>query len=168
MSQQQQQQQPQQQTPQPSSQIPIQDAQETLSEEGQRLVNLFTEMDSKQLDFLDESGKSLIERIATFLAVLFGVTVLGNTFPPPYLKGNLPAKVLVIVTLAFYITSMAAGILAIQPRIYRRYLHNVTRLGGELEKITGHKMRWLRIAGILFALGSAALATLIVFIIWNV
>lgn len=162
------QQQQQHQVPASSALIPIQDDQGPLDEEQQQLVTLFNEMENKQLEFLDESGKSLIERIATFLAVLFGVTVLGNTFPPPYLKGNMPAKILVIVTLAFYIASMAAGILAIQPRFYRRYLHNVTRLGRELEKITRYKMRWLRTAGILFALGSAALAVLIVFIIWNV
>lgn len=96
-------QQQQHQSPSPSSaQIPIQDDRGSLDEEQKRLVSLFTEMDNKQLDFLDESGKSVIERIATFLAVLFGVTVLGNTFPPPYLKGNLPAKWLVIVTLACY------------------------------------------------------------------
>jgi hypothetical protein len=138
-----------------------------LSEEEKRLVTLFSEMDEKQLDFLDASGKSLIERIATFLAVLLGVTVLGNFFPLPYLRGNLLTKGLVIVTLVCYIASLIAGLLVIQPRLYRRYLHNMTRLGHELEKITRHKMRWLRVAGILFVLGSAALAVLIVVIIWN-
>lgn len=157
----------QQQLQQQPAQIPIQDSQEP-SEEGKQLVTLFTEMEHKQLDFLDESGKSIIERIATFLAVLFGVTVLSNSFPPLYLKGNLTAKVLVIVTLGFYLAAMAAGMVAIQPRYYRRYLYNVSRLGKELEKITRHKMRWLRAAGVLFALGTVALAALIISIIWAV
>jgi hypothetical protein len=148
-------------------QITIQDSQEP-SEEGKQLVTLFTEMENKQLDFLDESGKSIVERIATFLAVLFGVTVLSNNFPPPYLKGNLSAKVLVIVTLVFYLAAMAAGIWAIQPRYYRRYTYNVSALGRELERITKHKMFWLRAAGILFVLGSVALAALIISIIWAV
>ena len=52
-------------------QIPIHDSQEP-SEEGKQLVTLFHEMENKQLDFLDESGKSIIERIATFLTVLLG------------------------------------------------------------------------------------------------
>jgi hypothetical protein len=148
-------------------QIPIYDSQEP-SEEGKQLVTLFNEMESKQLDFLDESGKSIIERIATFLAVLFGVTAFGSNFPPAYLKGNLPAKALVIITLILYLAAMGAGIWAIQPRYYRHYTYNVSRLGKELEKITKHKMFWLRVAGILFALGSVALAVLIVSIIWNV
>jgi hypothetical protein len=148
-------------------QIPIYDSQEP-SEEGNRLVALFTEMENKQLDFLDESGKSIIERIATFLAVLFGVTAFGSNFPPAYLKSNLPAKVLVIVTLIFYLAAMGAGIWAIQPRYYKRYTYNVSRLGKELEKITKHKMFWLRVAGILFVLGSVALAALIILIIWHV
>ena len=157
----------QQQQQQPSgSQIPIQDSQEP-SEEGKRLVALFTEMDNKQLDFLDESGKSIIERIATFLAVLFGVTVLSNTFPPKYL-GNPTAKVLVIITLLFYLAAMTSGLLVIQPRSYRRYLYNVSALGRELERITRHKIVWLRVAGILFALGTVALAVLIISIVWSV
>jgi hypothetical protein len=158
MSSQQQQQQPQ---------IPIQDTEEP-SEEGKQLVSLFTEMENKQLDFLDESGKSIIERISTLLAVLFAVTAFSNNFPPAYLKGNLPAKILVIVTLVFYLLALGAGIWAIQPRSYRRYTYNVSRLGRELEKITRHKMRWVRVAGMLFALGTVALAVLIVTIIWAV
>lgn len=145
-------------------QIPIYDSQEP-SEEGKQLVTLFNEMESKQLDFLDESGKSIIERIATFLAVLFGVTAFGSNFPPAYLKGNLPAKVLVIITLILYLAAMGAGIWAIQPRYYRHYTYNVSRLGKELEKITKHKMFWLRVAGILFGIGTVTLAVLIVSII---
>src|SRR5438105_10357685 len=141
-------------------QIPIQDSQEP-SEESKQLVALFTDMESKQLDFLDESGKSIIERIATFLAVLFAITAFSSNFPPPYLKGNLLAKVLVIITLVLYLAAMGAGIWAIQPRYYLRYLYNVTELGKVLEKITKHKMFWLRVAGILFALGTLALAFLI-------
>ena len=148
-------------------QIPIYDSQEP-SEEGKQLVTLFNEMESKQLDFLDESGKSIIERIATFLAVLFGVTAFGSNFPPAYLKGNLLAKELVIITLIFYLAAMGAAIWASQPRYYRHSTYNVSRLGKELEKITRHKMFWLWVAGILFALGSVALAVLIVSIIWNV
>jgi hypothetical protein len=125
-------------------------------------------MESKQLDFLDASGKSIIERIATFLAVLFGVTAFGSNFPPAYLKGNLPAKALVIITLILYLTAMGGGMWAMQPRYYRHYTYNVSRLGKELEKITKHKKFRLRVAGILFALGSVALAALIVSIVWNV
>ena len=147
-------------------QIPVYDSQEP-SEEGKQLVTLFHEMESKQLDFLDESGKSVIERIATFLAVLFGVTAFGSNFPPAYLKGNLLAKELVIITLIFYLAAMGAAIWAIQPRYYRRYTYNVSRLGKELEKITKHKMFWLRVASILFGLGSLALAALIISIIWT-
>ena len=150
-----------------SEQPPIYGSQEP-SEESKRLVTLFNDLENKQLDFLDESGKSAIERIATFLAVLFGVTAFGSDFPPAYLKSNLPAKALVIITLIFYLAAMGAAIWAIQPRYYRRYIYNVSRLGKELEKITHHKMFWIRVSGILFALGSLALAALTISIIWAV
>jgi hypothetical protein len=148
-------------------QIPIQESAEP-SEEGKQLVSLFTEMEHKQLDFLDESGKSIIERISTLLAVLFAVTAFSNNFPPAYLKGNMTAKIFVIVTLVLYLLALGAGIWGIQPRYYKRYTYNVSRLGKELEKITKHKMLWLRVAGILFALGTVALAALIITIIWTV
>lgn len=149
------------------SQIEIQKSQQS-SEEGRQVAQLFADMRSKQLDFLDESGKSLIERIATFLAVLFAITAFSNSFPPPYLKGNLPAKIMVIVTLVLYLLAMGAAILTIQPRLYDVPLYNVTRMGEELKQITNYKMRCLRVAGVLFTLGSIALAVLIIFIIWNV
>ena len=155
----------QQQQQQPS--IPVQDSQEP-SEEGKRLVALFTDMENRQLDFLDVSGKTIIERIATLLAVLFAVTAFGSTFPPAYLKGNMTAKVLVITTLLLYLLALGAGLWGIQPRNYRRYLYNVSRLGEELQKITRHKMLWLRIAAILFALGTVTLAALIIAVIWKV
>ncbi len=155
----------QQQQQQPP--IPVQDSQEP-SEEGKQLVSLFTEMEHKQLDFLDESGKSIIERVSALLAVLFAVTAFSKTFPPAYLKGNMTAKVFVIVTLIFYFLALGAGMWGIQPRYYKRYTYNVSRLGRELEKITKHKMLWLRVAGVLFALGTATLAILIITIIWTV
>ncbi|GHO47568.1 hypothetical protein [Ktedonospora formicarum] len=144
--------------------VEIQDTQD-LSEEGKQLVQIFTDMKSKQLEFLDEASKSLIERIATFLAVLFAVTAFSNNFPPPYLKGNMPAKIMVILTLILYLLAMAAALLASQPRLYTIPRYNVTEMGKRLQNITTYKMRRLRLAGILFALGSLALAILIITII---
>lgn len=147
-------------------QIEIQDSHE-LSEESKQIVQIFSDMRSKQLDFLDESGKSLIERTATFLAILFAVTAFSNNFPPAYLKGNLPTKIIVVITLVLYLSAMGAAILAIQPRLYDVARYNITRMSEDLQTITRYKMRYLRIAGILFALGSVALAILIISIIWT-
>jgi hypothetical protein len=148
-------------------QIPMLDTREPTDEE-KRLVALFADLEGKQLEFLDESGKSIIERIATFLAVLFGVTVLGNSFPPMYLVGNLPAKVLVIVTLVFYLLALGTGLWCVQPRSYKLYRHNLTKMRAELDNIIAHKSRWLRWAGVLFAIGSVSLAALIISIIIRV
>jgi len=73
---------------------PLQQHDPEPSEESKSIVALFSDMRGKQLDFLDATGKSLIERIATFLTVLFAVTALSGTFPPAYLKGNTTANVL--------------------------------------------------------------------------
>ncbi len=73
---------------------PLQQHDPEPSEESKSIVALFSDMRGKQLDFLDATGKSLIERIATFLTVLFAVTALSGTLPPAYLKGNTTANVL--------------------------------------------------------------------------
>jgi hypothetical protein len=135
------------------------------SEEQKRLVTLFSDMEGKQPDFLDGEGKSIIERIATFLAILFAVTAFGGNFPPKYLVGNTGAKVLVIAILACYLVAMGIGILAIRPRSYNLYRYNVTRMRQEWERILAYKKRLVQWAGILFAIGTIALAVLIVFII---
>ena len=55
-------------------QVPMLQA-EPPSDEDKRLVALFSDIESKQLEFLDGAGKSIIERIATLLA-------LWNAEPP--------------------------------------------------------------------------------------
>jgi len=52
--------------------IPIYDAHEP-SEASQRVNAMLDDMESKQLDNLNDAGKTLIERVATFLGVLFGL-----------------------------------------------------------------------------------------------
>ncbi len=150
-------------------QVPIYEEEtetEEQKEEKQRLKTIFTDIESKQVEFLDEAGKSIIERIATFLAVLFAVTAFGGNFPPAYLKGNTVARSLVIAVLFCYLLAMGMGILAIQPRSYDLYRFNITRMKKEWDRIITYKKRWVRWAGILFGLGTVALAWLIVSIIW--
>src|SRR5579864_17426 len=133
--------------------------------EKERLKTVFAEIESKQLDFLDEAGKSVVERIATFLAILFAVTAFGGNFPPKYLVGNTWGKYLVIAILVCYLVAMGIGILAIQPRRYDLYRYNITQMSNEWKRMLTYKKRLVQWAGILFALGTIALAGLIVSII---
>lgn len=135
-------------------------------EKRQRLKDIFSDLEKKQPDFLDEAGKSIIERIATFLAILFAVIALGGTFPPKFLVHNTQNTVLVIAILLCYLVAMGMGLWAIQPRNYSLYEYNVTRQEKEWKRIIARKKFWVRFAGILFGLGTVALAVLIVFIIW--
>ena len=138
------------------------------SEESKSIVALFSDMRGKQLDFLDATGKSLIERIATFLTVLFAVTALSGTFPPAYLKNNTPAKVFIFITLLLFMLSLFSAIRAIRPFPYSYNRQNVTSMREALKEMTDHKSRWLRYANVLFIAGSLALACLIVAIMWGV
>ena len=138
-----------------------------LSEEDKQLVALFADMRGKQLDFLDEAGKSLIERIATFLAVLFAVTAFSNNFPPAYLKGNLPAKIVIAGTLVLFLTALYSAVLVIRPRPYS-FSTELDVMRQTIKDMTAHKIYWLKRANILFTLGSITLGVLIITIIWKV
>ncbi|MFQ5344182.1 MAG: hypothetical protein ACE5F6_21780 [Anaerolineae bacterium] len=132
-----------------------------LTDEQKRLVALFDEMEKQQVDFLDQAGKRIVELCAALLGVFFAVMALGDTFPPPFLQGNDPARVLTVVTLAFYLAAMLMGVLAVQPREYRRYRHNLTEMRNVIEEIISFKKRWLQVAGILFVLGTLSLGLLV-------
>lgn len=157
------------------SQIPQQSAQVTEhhvatepSDESKNIVALFADMRGKQLDFLDATGKSLIERIATFLTVLFAVTALSGTFPPAYLKHNTPAKIFIFLTLLLFMFSLFSAIRAISPFPYSYSHQSVTSMREALKEMTERKSRWLRYANWLFVAGSLALACLIITIMWGV
>lgn len=148
-------------------------AEETLSviereAEAKRVKGIFDTIESKQLDFFDEAGKSVIERVATFLTILFAVIALGSGFPPAYLKGDSHSfnRSCVSAILLCYLLALALAMLAIRPRRYRLYRYNLTQMSNELEHILTYKRRMVQWAGMLFALGTIALTVLIISIVW--
>jgi len=158
----------QQQMGQAAQSIPHYDGTAEPPEEDRNIVALFSDMRGKQLDFLDATGKSLIERIATFLTVLFAVTALSGTFPPAYLKGNTTAKVFIVLTLVLFMASLLSAIRAIRPFAYNYNEHNISSMRDALKDMTQRKSYWLRWANWLFVAGSVALSLLIVVVIWRV
>lgn len=147
--------------------MPVIEAREP-SAAARRVNALFDDMESRQIDSLNESGRALIERIATFLGVLFGLSILSNAFPPAYLKGNTPVKTLLIASLVCYLLAIGSALWATQVRYYSRYTYNITRSQAELTRIVGRKLAWLRAAHILFATGTVTLAALLIVVVWNV
>jgi hypothetical protein len=149
-------------TPEP----PILDTRQPTAEE-ERLVELFAEIESKQLDFLDQAAKRIIELVTALLGILFAVIAFGSDFPPPYLAGNLVAKFLSGAALVCYLGALLVALWAVQPRDYKRYHHNLTEMREELHTMIADKARPLRVAGILFGVGSVLLAVLIGTVIWS-
>ena len=151
-------------------QIPVFEPESESDEEKQkrqRLKTIFNDLESKQPDFLDEAGKSIIERIATFFAILFGLTALGTSFTPRYLTGDTWEKFLIIAILVCYLLAMGMGMWAIQPQNYKYHAFDITRQEEEWKRIVSRKKRWVRLAGLLFGLGTIALAGLIIAIIFS-
>ncbi len=131
----------------------------------ERLVAIFAELETKQLEFLDQAAKRIIELVTALLGILFAAIAFGGDFPPAYLAGNIPIKLLGIGALGGYLLALLFALVAIQPRSYKLYRHNLTRMRAELDAIIEHKLRWLRIAGGLFGLGSVLLAGLVILLL---
>jgi hypothetical protein len=140
---------------------------EPIADEQTRLSALFDEMEKKQVDFLDEAGKRIIELTTGLVGVVFVVMAFGDKFPPPYLKDNFLAQLLAVLILGFYILAMFFGVATIWPREYKRHHYNVTEMRNELKKIVRRKSRVFTIGSVLFGLGSLSLATLVGIIIFS-
>lgn len=136
------------------------------SDEAKRLAAMFDELEKKQLEFLDEAAKRIVELCTGLLGVLFAVTAFGDKFPPPYLGASPIVQVLAVLVLALYFVALLAAVVALQPREYRRYQHNVTEMRRELDKIIRHKSGLLKVSGTLFVGASLALAVLIAALIF--
>ncbi|MBK9944251.1 MAG: hypothetical protein IPP13_21845 [Kouleothrix sp.] len=145
-------------------QPPIQEGR-PLSEEQKRLIAFFADAESKQVDFLDEAGKRIIELTTALLGVLFAIVAFGDKFPPPYLSNNPVAKFLSLTALACYIMAMLLALRTVQPRNYQLFRHNLDRMRQELDRLVANKQRSLWWAGALFWIGSAVLALQIAAII---
>jgi hypothetical protein len=143
-----------------SQQPPIKEGRPPTADQKQ-LVALFDEMEKKQVEFLDQAGKRIIELCTGVLGLLFAVTAFGKDFPPPYLAGNGLAKGAAVAALGLYIGAMLVALNGVQPRTYDRYDYNLTEMRKELDKIIQHKSGWVKAAGVLFWLGSLALAVLV-------
>jgi hypothetical protein len=143
-----------------SESIPILEG-ESLSAEDKRLIALFDKMEGEQVEFLDQSGKRIIELCTVMLGLLFAVIAFGDRFPPPYLAQDPRIKWLLLAVLALYLLALIAGVFAVRPRRYARYHHNLSAMRRELEQIVTDKTFWFQIAVGLLVIGSLALACLI-------
>jgi hypothetical protein len=142
------------------SDVPMQKGQ-PLSDADKRLIASFIEIDKNQLNFLDKSGKRMIELCTGLFGILFAVTAFGKDFPPPYLKDNTLTQILVVGVLVLLVSALLCAVLTVQPRKYKFYEHNLTEMRNEWVKVFNYKVTWFRISNWLFFVGTMLLAFLI-------
>jgi hypothetical protein len=124
------------------------------------------ELQTGQLDFLDQAGKRIIELSSALLAVLFGVLAFGDKFPPAYLAA--PAlKALLIGALVLYMAAICLAAWAIHPRSYDYYPSNVTAAREELARMVRFKAGWVKAGGAAFVLASLFLTGAAVMLVWG-
>lgn len=138
---------------------------EGLDDSDQRLLALLDKLEADQITFLDEAGKRVVELSTVMLGLLFGIIALGDTFPPAWLANQPRNQWLAVAALLLYLLALGAGVIAVQPRQYKRYTKNLTRMRQEVERIVQHKRRWFVAGTWLLALASLCLAALAAVII---
>jgi len=134
------------------------------SEQTQRLLKVFEDLEGKQIEFLDELAKHIIEMVSVLFGALVTVFALGKDFPPPYFAEAFN-KYLGVAILIVYALALLCAVWCVWPHSYRRYTHNLTRLQAEFERLMTHKLRWARLSGGCFVLGTLGLGTLLMRII---
>jgi len=140
--------------------IPLQKGQ-PLSDADQRLKALFDAMDKNQFDFFDQAAKRIIELCTGMLGVLLAVVALGKDFPPAYLQGHPILQALVVAALALLVGALLSAVLAVWPRRYTFYEHDLSAMRREWERLFHLKARWVRGAYALFFAGMLCLAVLL-------
>lgn len=132
-----------------------------------RLLGLFDEIEKQQVDFLDQAGKRIIELVTLLQGVFLAVIALGKDFPPPYLQGQPVLASLAVLALVLYLGALLLALYAIHPRPYRRYDYNLTALTEQLDAMVVFKARWVKRAGMVFAIASMDLAMVIGVLVWH-
>lgn len=140
--------------------IPLQMGQ-TPTDSQKRLNELFDEMDKKQLDFLDQAGKRIIELSTGLLGILFAVTAFGDKFPPPYLASHPIIQILAVGVLVVLMVALLCAVITIQPRRYKFYEHNLSEMRAEWIKLVNTKAIWFTTANWFFFVGALLLAILV-------
>lgn len=143
-----------------TSQPPIEKGRKPTLEE-ERLVAIFAEIESKQLELLDQSAKRIIELVTALLGIVVAVSSFSDNFPPPYLANNFLARYMGVTALSCYIGALLTAMWTMQPGNYRNYRYNLSGMREVLDKIIKTKSFRLRLSGILFGLGAMALGVMI-------
>lgn len=144
-----------------------------VSAEQQAVRVFFRQLQTGQLDFLDQAGKRIIELSSALLAVLFGVLAFGDKFPPAYLSGpvaDIPngdaLKMLLVGALILYMAAICLAAWAIHPRPYDYYPTNLTAAREELARMVRFKAGWVKAGGGAFILASLLLTAATVILVW--
>lgn len=136
-----------------------------LSAQHERLIKIFDDLEAKQLDFLDQAAKRVVELVSVLFGTLTAVFSLGGKFPPANLV-DITNKTLGALALGVFVVAMLVSAFAMMPRTYKRYESNMTLLREELDKIISFKLWMVRLGGGLFITGTILLAGLLFSIIF--
>jgi hypothetical protein len=134
----------------------------TLSQEDEKLLKRFEEIDVQSIERLSDAGKRLVEWSTAAIGVFFAaLALISNPEVLAIFQSQRP-KILGTAAVVFYLLALAVGFFASIPYRYQHSTSNLTLMAKRLESIFTAKYRLIVAGSLLFALGTAALGGLII------
>lgn len=123
------------------------------------LHSWFLEQEKDPSKNLEEAARQIIQLVSTLYAVIFGIIALAANPLPAYLaKANVRALgVLVVLS---YLAALLAALVVVVPSTYRYARASQTQRQAVFDAVMRRKVVALRLALLVFALGSVAFAAL--------
>lgn len=133
-------------------------------DEDRELREWFDDQAKHNLDRLEAGAKTIIQLITGLYGLFFAVLALGDQ--PAYLQ-HLAVRIAGTVSMAAFFIALLSAVWVVLPRRSSYHQDNLTAMKQVHRQLLGRKSFWLRITLILFIIGAAALATMIIFVLWG-
>lgn len=132
-----------------------------LSDPEKDLVDWFEKQESESVSNLEAGARQIISLITAFYGLIFGVISLGSekfeaSLRSPWVIG------LGVTAVALLLLALGASLVVVAPRRYAYREASLDDMRATYQQIVARKSRWLLRTTVLFALGLATFAGLIV------
>lgn len=130
----------------------------------QELREWFEQQERGSIERLETGAQTIIQLVTGLYGVLFVVLALGDQ--PAYLQKPVVQWAGTISVFTFF-GSLLASVLATLPRRVSYQQDNLTEMQQAYRQLERWKAGFLRVAQLMFLIGTACLVTVILAILWN-
>ena len=129
--------------------------------EEERLADWFAEQQLKSPEHLEAAARQMVGLVTGLIGLLLGVVAIAKQPLPSYLAWPL-VRWLAVAGIVLLLLALVAGLVVLWPRRWTVSSHRIADQRRAFEAILQRKARALSVGMVLFCLGVAALAAVLV------